>query len=244
MDQCREPLRVGIVGNQALGAFRGQDMAKLSYYIEIRNDYLGKYKRITGRSRREVEFKTNEQLLRWAQEEQRARERAAIADEKERAKQATEDALARIEEYRGILKATLPVDDRIRWQDLLDRNPYPKPPPRLSNVIASVGVPKKRPLIEKLNPSLTARRVEAEQAAHTEYERLMRTHAARAREYKNEQAARNAEVEGSNEPTKPGMPKRSRGTCLSFCRTLHTRKGSLASLVSNTRWAKGRSWPT
>jgi hypothetical protein len=148
-------------------------MARLSYYVEIRNDYLGKYKRVTGRTRREVEFKASEQLLRWAQQEERARERAAITDGKERARRDTEAALVRTEDYRGILKATLPVDDRIRWEDLLDREPYPEAPPRLSGVVARAGVPKKRPFIEKLNPSLAAKRIDAEQAAHAEYERLM-----------------------------------------------------------------------
>ncbi|MCA1716936.1 MAG: restriction endonuclease [Actinobacteria bacterium] len=170
-------------------------MARLTYYVEIRNDYLGKYKRVTGRTRREVEFKVNEQLLKWAQEEERARERAAVADEKERAKQDTEAALACIEEHRRILEATLPIDDRIQWKDLLDRRPYPKPTPRLEDIVARVGVPKKRPLIEKLNPSLAAKRIEAEQAAHAEYERLMQAHAAAVRKHKNEQVARNAEVE-------------------------------------------------
>lgn len=76
-------------------------MATLNYYVEINNEYLGKYKRVTGRTRREVEFKASEQLLRWAREEERTRERNAVADEKERAVQDTEEALYRVEEYRG-----------------------------------------------------------------------------------------------------------------------------------------------
>ena len=89
-------------------------MASLSYYVEINNEYLGKYKRVTGRTRREVELKASEQLLRWAREEERARERAGITNEKERAIQDTEEALSRIEEYHGILKSTLAVDDRVQ----------------------------------------------------------------------------------------------------------------------------------
>jgi len=38
-------------------------VAKLSYYVEIHNDYLGKYKRVTGRSPQEVQHKATEQLL-------------------------------------------------------------------------------------------------------------------------------------------------------------------------------------
>jgi restriction system protein len=132
-------------------------MATLNYYVEINNEYLGKYKRVTGRTRREVELKASEQLLRWAREEERTRERNAVADEKERAVQDTEEALYRVEEYRGILEATLAVDDRIRWEDLLDRDPHPEPPPQLEDVMARMEVPSRRPLMEKLRPSLAAK---------------------------------------------------------------------------------------
>lgn len=46
-------------------------MASQSYYIEISNDCLGKHKRMTGRTPREVQAKSTEQLLRWYQEEER-----------------------------------------------------------------------------------------------------------------------------------------------------------------------------
>lgn len=170
-------------------------MATQSYYVEIGNEYLGKYKRITGRTRREVEFKASEQLLRWTQEEERARERAAITDEKERAKQDTEEALTRIEEYRRILEATLAVDDRIRWEDLQERSPYPEPPPKLEDVIAQMDVPAKRPLMERLRSSLAAKREEAEQAAQAKHERLSREHEEFVERHEEGQASRNAEVE-------------------------------------------------
>lgn len=170
-------------------------MASLSYYIEIQNEYLRKYKRVTGRTRREVELKASEQLLKWAREEERARERAAVADEKEQAIQDTEEALSRIEEYRGILEATLTVDDRIRWENLVDHDPHPEPPPRLEDVVAQMGVPGKRPLMEKLRPSLTARREEAEQAAQAMHEQLVRKHDEAVRRREEEQRERNVEVE-------------------------------------------------
>jgi hypothetical protein len=39
-------------------------MARNSYYVEVSNEYLSKHKRVTGRTRREVEAKAREQLLR------------------------------------------------------------------------------------------------------------------------------------------------------------------------------------
>jgi restriction system protein len=182
-------------------------MAKLSYYVEVRNDYLGKYRRITGRSPREVEAKGTEQILRWAQEEERARERAAVADEKQRALMDTEEALARIEEHRGILRATLAVDDRIRWEDLLDTNPYPHPQPRPEDVAARMQVPPKRPFIEKIRPDLAARREEAERAVHREYERLVYEHGEAARRHGLERQARNAEVQELRRGYEAGEPE-------------------------------------
>lgn len=182
-------------------------MAKPSYYVEISNEYLGKHKRVTGRTPREVEAKATEQLLRWYQEEERARERAAVADVKERAELATEDALARIEEHRGILRATLAVDDRIDWADLEDHDPYPGVLPTPEGVAAQMGVPAKRSLMERLRPSLVAKREEAERAAREELERLTREHAEAERRHEEERTARNAEVEGFRRDYEAGEPE-------------------------------------
>jgi hypothetical protein len=40
-------------------------VAQSYYWIEISNEYLGKYRKVTGRTRREVELKAAEQLQRW-----------------------------------------------------------------------------------------------------------------------------------------------------------------------------------
>ncbi len=162
---------------------------------------------MTGRTPREVQAKSTEQLLRWYQEEERARERAAVADVKERAELATEDALARIEEYRGILQATLAVDDRIDWSDLEDRDPYPEAPSTAEDVAARLGVPEKRPIMERLRPSLVARREEAERAAREEHERLIREHEEAERRHDEERAARNAEVEAFRRGYEAGEPE-------------------------------------
>lgn len=182
-------------------------MASQTYYVEIGNEYLGKYRRVTGRTRREVEMKVSEQILKWAQQEQGARERAAVADQKERARRETEEALDRIREYRSILAATLGVDDRVRWEDLKDREPLPEPPPTIEDVVASVGVPKRRPLVEKLRPSLAVRREEAERAARMAHERLVWTHEEAAEKHREEQEARNAEVAAFRRGYEAGDPE-------------------------------------
>jgi restriction system protein len=90
-------------------------VAQNYYWIEIGNQYLGKYRKVTGRTRREVELKAAEQLQRWEEQEARARVREAVADAKEQARLDTDTALAAIEDHRSILAATLEVDDRLNW---------------------------------------------------------------------------------------------------------------------------------
>jgi hypothetical protein len=58
-------------------------VASSQYFIETGNDHLGKYRRVTGRTRREVELKASEQLQRWNEQEARARQREAVADAKD-----------------------------------------------------------------------------------------------------------------------------------------------------------------
>jgi hypothetical protein len=75
-------------------------MAQNYYSVEIQNEYLGKFRRVTGRTRQEVQLKAADQLLRWHAQELRAKERAELADMKQMAMEATDDAVALIQSYR------------------------------------------------------------------------------------------------------------------------------------------------
>jgi restriction system protein len=176
-------------------------LASSQYWIEISNSYLGKHRRVTGRTRREVKLKANEQLQRWSEQEARARHRAMVSDARQAAAEATEDARALMDEYREILTGTLAVDDRLNWESLVDRTLFPKPPPRPDASHRLMRVPRERPFLEGLRPALKARREEAERAAE-EAERKARTMHARAvraweeekTRYEDEQRRRNEEV--------------------------------------------------
>jgi restriction system protein len=122
-------------------------MAQSQYYVEIYNDYLKKHRRVTGRTRGEVELKVQEQLQRWNEQETRAREREAIADLRERARLATESAQKLLEAYRNILNATLSVDDRLDWGSLMNQRSYREPRPTLEQAFAVEQVPRQRPLL-------------------------------------------------------------------------------------------------
>ena len=99
---------------------------------------------MTGRTPREVQAKSTEQLLRWHQEEERARERAAVADLKERAELATEDALAR--------KRSTAASSRPPWPwTTASTGPTSKTvthylgPPTPEEVAAQMSVPEREP---------------------------------------------------------------------------------------------------
>lgn len=140
-------------------------MAQRYYWIEITNDHLGKYRKITGRTRREIELKAAEQLQRWEDQEARARARGAVADAKERARLDTETALAAIQEHRSILAATLSVDDQLNWTAMTHRTPFDQPEPTVLGVRSELSVPGERRLIERLSKKALQGRLEAEMSA-------------------------------------------------------------------------------
>jgi restriction system protein len=165
------------------------------YFIEISNGYLGKYRRVTGRTRREVELKVGEQLQRWDAQEERARHRDAVAGAKERALLDTDAALSAIEEHRSILAATLAVDDRLNWAGMLEAAPLDEAAPTLAGVSAELRVPEPRPLIERIAKKALNARLEAEQAAERTFAQRRDAYAQRVREHQRAQEEHNATVE-------------------------------------------------
>lgn len=159
--QCAAPL--SIVGFS--GEARRLRVATAQYYIEIGNSYLGKYRRVTGRTRREVELRAAEQLQRWSEQEARARHRDAVTDAKESARQATEEAQALLADYRTVLAGTLDVDDRLDWISMRDDRKFGDGKPELSEVRRNLGVPAERKMVERLRPKRRIEREEAEQRA-------------------------------------------------------------------------------
>ena len=133
-------------------------MAQGQYYVEIYNDYLKKYRRVTGRTRRELELKVLDQQQRWSEQERRARERDALADPRESARLATDNAQALIDEYRTILGATLSVDDRLDWASMMDEQPFATPRPTTEQAYAHERVPDERALLERLKLKSTSKR--------------------------------------------------------------------------------------
>jgi restriction endonuclease Mrr len=73
--------------------------------------------------------------------------------------------------------------------------------------MARKGVPDRRPLLEKVMPSLAAKREETERAAREEHERLAQEHAEAVRRYEEEQEARNAEVRELRRGYEEGDPE-------------------------------------
>lgn len=181
------------------------------YVATVTNEVLGKSRVVKGRSELEVAMKVAEIEARWAQEEERLRQRQAIQDMKEQAALQTDEALALIDEYRGLLRATLPVDDRLDWESLYDRRPFHAPtfdesPPSEEVIRKELGVPTPSPLLELLWPRRKARRLELEaaaaqtlQARQADYQKRKEAFERRVEEeraaYERAQAAKNAEVD-------------------------------------------------
>lgn len=186
---------------------RETGVTQAQYWIEITNDHLGKHRRITGRSRREVELKAAEQLQRWSEQEMRARDRAATADLKELAVASTEAAQALIDSYGGILHATLAVDDRLNWQGMIDRRPFPHPRPTIEEARAAAHVPRERPTLERLGLSSKSKRLAAEKGAEAAHEAAVAHWESHRQAYEAARQAHNGEVEAFRAAYEAGDPE-------------------------------------
>ncbi len=110
------------------------------YSLEIRHDGLGKWRRVRGETRQEVEEKARAQFLAWEDayrrklERERRHERSvAVRKSKEYALELTASFEAARERLANILRDTLAIDDSIDWEALKNRatfdEPEPVPPP-------------------------------------------------------------------------------------------------------------------
>jgi restriction system protein len=182
-------------------------VAQTQYFIEITSPYLGKYRKVTGRTKREVELKAAEQLQRWDEQEARARARDAAADAKEQARLQTEASQAAIEEHRAILQATLGVDDRLDWEAMLDRTPFDESAPSLEEISAELAVPKRRGLIERVSTKTRETREAAEREADRLLAERLRAREERLADHQEAQKEHNASVEAFRESYEAGDPE-------------------------------------
>lgn len=160
-------------------------MASFSYSLEVRHDGLHKYRLITGKDRYVVQQKANAQLAQWdaawerrqaqeAQRQARAQEAEAREAKKEEALQRTREAQEAIEQVKGLLAATLNVNDAVDWDTLKDKRPFPEPAPARVTDVEPIGPPNpdtahyqpRFSFLDQLFPPLQRRKVEAAQATY------------------------------------------------------------------------------
>lgn len=176
-----------------------------SYYLEMWHDGLNKHRVIKGESEYLVEQKVRLQAAewdeRWADSSEKARQRDMKAEGKrlleERKLEAADLTAAASEELEllaSLLKATLTVDDRIDWESLKDRTPFPEaasstePVPRApqrpnQSRQPQVGDSKYQPPIgwlDKLIPSRKSKLLEQAKADFKADSQEWKTEAARA----------------------------------------------------------------
>ncbi len=99
------------------------------YQVQIGNAYLGKERLIKDKDLSSAHRKAVDQLSKWDEQELKARIAEAKRDAKETARADAEAkdeaAKEQIGALLGILAATLDVDDRIDWDELLDKREFP-----------------------------------------------------------------------------------------------------------------------
>lgn len=112
----------------------------MSWYIDVRHDALGKFRRISGPDRFVIEEKARLQREAWdrqwermsAAESRRAAREQAIMDRQEKkdlARQRSLEAQEALREIEEVLAHTLAVDDKVDWELLKDKTLFSKSAP-------------------------------------------------------------------------------------------------------------------
>ncbi len=123
-------------------------MARYYYHQNITNPYSGQTIQITAADRFSLANKIERQQQRWTREHIQELK----AEKKQQALDRTQAIIADITALNDILKTTVEFDDKIDWQALLQRDPFPTPAPRevdyhqksLSKSLSFIGAFKKR----------------------------------------------------------------------------------------------------
>jgi restriction system protein len=123
-------------------------MSSTYYYKVITNPYSGQAVRITAADRFSLANKIERQEQRW----ERERVRELKAEKKQQALDKTIEAENDLRALNNILQTTIEVDDKIDWNSLLQKDPFPTPEPQeenyhqgsLSKSLSFIGAFKKR----------------------------------------------------------------------------------------------------
>jgi len=142
-------------------------MARSYYYRDITNPYSGQAVRITAADRFSLANKIEKQAQRW----ERERVRDLKAEKKQQALDKTVEVESDLKALRNILHTTLERDDRVDWESLLQRDPFPTAEPQegdyhkssVSKSLSFIGAFKKR-----AEEQVAKERLEFEQA-HADY---------------------------------------------------------------------------
>lgn len=104
------------------------------YRVEIWHDGLQKHREIKGADDDVVLRKAQMQMAgwdsTWAEVSLKNAERSSKEHQKQQAAQRTEEAKAELARLESLLHETLHVDDRVDWETLKDRTPFPEAKPR------------------------------------------------------------------------------------------------------------------
>lgn len=156
-------------------------MPRYYYYKDIENPITGEVIRIKASDKYSLSLKIQKQYESW----ERARVREDKAEKKQLALEKTQAASENIKSISNILKATLSINDRIDWESLLDRSPYPADAPTkdrfsknsLSKSFSFIPALKKRAEEQARNEELAFKKAMDEYKSHkAEWEANQKEH--------------------------------------------------------------------
>ena len=149
--------------------------SKYAYQQQISNPYLGKVVIIKGMTKAEVQFKVNQQLSAWREQETKKREQYRLLDLKTQAENQSRDAQARQATLQELLRRGLRNGRRFNWNTLKNSRPFAsfqfmEPRPTYEHISQTLGVPTPKPALEKVFSGMKKKREDKEiEARNVQY---------------------------------------------------------------------------
>lgn len=148
------------------------------FQLQVSNPYLGKVAIVKGMTKAEVQYKAQQQLATWSEQERKKREQYRLLDLKSQAERDSQDAQGRLGALHELLRRGLKIGRKFDWNRFKKRDPYPpfefsEQPPTYEQVARMLRVPTRKPPFEVIFSGMKQKREEKEAEAHSKFSSLL-----------------------------------------------------------------------
>ena len=157
---------------------------------KLTNSFTGEAITLTANDKFVLQTKVAQKQAQWTVQHDRLQQRELKEQAAAQAKEQTADAQSEIAAYKGILTATLSVDDKVDWEQLRKQDAFPRPEPKLSDYLAIDPKMKFFGFVPLVKSSIDKKQADAQ----TKLEEAAENYSKEKQEFLQQQATFNADL--------------------------------------------------